>query len=141
MAWRRTTGLEHDGGFDFVVDALQLGGVTLESNGVDAAIRADPSGKVFQRSEHLDVVFRIVHSDCANGTRHGEALRNTINCDDPCCAQHEGAGHCELAHRSCTPHSNRIARKNLSVFRGHVARRKYVRKEKHFFVGQIRFEF
>ena len=109
------------------------------ADGVDAAIRSATSRHFLQT--FVDVFFlEVDRLGLTEPLGELEALRHTLDRDHTAGSEHPCALNREMTDRTAAPHRYRIARLDLRVFGGHVARRKDVGEEQHFLILQARLD-
>ena len=124
-----------DARFRPVVPRVERRAMRLQPDRIDARIRSLTSGQFTQRVRNIDV-FVVEDVGLAMRGSEGKAIWKSIDGNDFLGAEQVGASDRKLPYRSAAPHSDRVARLDLTVLRRHVTGREDVRQEKDLLVRQ-----
>src|SRR5205085_384705 len=113
----------------FVVEPVQPRSVGLETNCVDARVGTAATSELLKCLE--DVGLLVIDGDVRFGSfsRHLQAIRKAIDCDDVFSAEQSRAGDRKLSDRAAPPYSDSIARLDVAHLGAHVAGWKDVGEE------------
>ena len=106
--------------------------MTLHGDGVDAGIRAYAAGHLPQGLAYVQ--FLEVNDLGAHRFREIQAVRQTVNRDNPVRAERERALNCKQTHGAASPNRDNVARFDFTVICSHPSRRKNIGEKEHLLI-------